>query len=71
MKISSYSSLLITLGNCLGITRRHILALIVLAELALTARHTRAIQVTKARNAAREILRRRRLQNRKKSNGHK
>lgn len=71
MEFTAYHDLLITLGNCIRITRRHILALIVLAELALTARHTRAIQVTKARNAAREILRRRRLQNRKKSNGHK
>lgn len=70
MEFTAYHDLLITLGDCIRITRSHILALIVLAELTLGTRHSRAIQVTEARNA-REILRRRRLQNRKKRNGHK
>jgi hypothetical protein len=71
MEFTIYNELLIALGNCLRITRRHILAFIMLAELTLAARHACTIQVTEARNASREILRRRRLQNRKKSNGHK
>lgn len=70
MEFTAYYDLLITLGNCIRITRRHLLAFIVLAKLALGTRHACTIQVTEARNA-REILRRRRLQNRKKSNGHK
>jgi hypothetical protein len=71
MKFTAYYDLLITLGNCIRITRRHLLAFIVLAKLALGTRHARTIQVTEARHTAREILRCRCLQNRKKSNGHK